>query len=452
MVIIELSKISKTPISRLQPKEVIKIKKTIVPRTSIKRRVLSSVVVAGAMLGFLTACADVDINVKVDDASTVEYSYKATVLREDVDASGMITADEALIYLGSSVDTFEENGAKYEVIDADGRIGSITSTKGTYEGTKTLPELLPIAETPYLEVSKDANGVITVSIPVAEISKAYDIATKEDFKKAFTSFNVTIEFPGDVTDVSNNGKASGNTVTWTAENVYDATSKGQSLIAKGGNVSSGPPMLMITLGLILILALAGGGFLGYKKYQQVKFNKEVDAVDAEDEEYYRNHPEDRPQDDYQNQGNYQNQNNYQNQYGQQQQQQQQPRDQYGQQNQPQSPQQSQYGNGYNEQPQSLTPQNNMLTHADGQEIYSHGYLDGYEKGADDAIRALQQDNTHSAAPQPQLRPQQSFATQTAYEPQNTPQSQPQAYEPIASPQERPRRTLPPLPKLPPRNN
>jgi hypothetical protein len=405
---------------------VINIKQTIVARTSTKRRVLRSIVVAGAMLWLLTACADVDINVKVDDASTVEYSYEATVSREDVEASGIMTADEALVYLYSTVDALEESGAKYEIIDADGRIGSITSIKGTYEGTKTLPKSSPTTSTPYLEVSKDSNDLITVSIPVAEVVKAYDITTKEDFKKAFTSFNVTIEFPGNVKEVSNNGKVSGNTVTWTAENVYDATSKGQLLIAKGEEVPSGPPMLMIALGFILLLVLGGGGFMGYKKYQQFKFRKDVADAEAEDEAHYRDHPEDRPQDDYQNQ--------------------------YDQQNQYQAPQQGQYGNNYNDPSQSPSQQNNMLTHVDSQETYSREYLDGYKKGAADAIRNFQENDMHNASSQPQLRPQQSFAPQTTQEPQNTPQSQPQASEPIVSPPDRPRRTLPPLPKLPPRNN
>jgi len=391
----------------LKTKKAADMKNAVLSRPSMKKRVIKSFALAGVMIAILAGCADVDINVKIDEAGTADYTYQTTVAREDVDSSGMVTADEYLAMIKESEGAYPE-GINTEVIDEGGKIGNIISVKGEYDSEG----FTFLKEQGLVELSASADDMVTVTIPVATLLEAYGVSEKAAFKAMFKSFNVVVEFPGNITEVSSDGKVEGNKVTWTAEQVYNAVVANESLIVKGSQAPSGPPMLLIAFGLIGLLVLAGGGFFGWKKFQEYKTNKlhqNIDNVNEEDAAYYAQHPEERPQDD----------------------------------DEPYNP-----ANNTRYQVQQQAP----TSQEERQGIYEQGYREGYSKGVADteSNNAQGSGNPYVTTPQAPTRRVALPAPMPSQEQSTAAQQPPAPVQHIEAPTSRPRPALPPLPQMPPR--
>lgn len=228
----------------------------------MKSRLSKALAAAGVMLIALTGCTDAKINVDIKSDETASLDMSFQIQRDQLDealksyAGGAITSDAFVEQLKKTSAQSDDKTAKIEVKDDDKVIGlRETSTRKVSDVPKTGEQGITISQ-------EDSNYL--VNIPANTLVKSFIDELNVEPEKLFTSFDVSISFPGDVQKVNYDGKISGNKVTWNLDNVIKSVKEDKPLKALGAVESSGPPLfLFIVIGLIVV---AGIGIVGYRYF------------------------------------------------------------------------------------------------------------------------------------------------------------------------------------------
>ena len=199
----------------------------------------------------VTGCTRAEYSVQIDDKENGSSSFQVEIERDGLEKALEtydLTTQEFLDQVKSSIEknSSEEENLKFEIIDTDSTAGFKTSNFGSLKSDGNLQEMV--------EIDKD-NAKVTLPLNTIILQALAGVAEPEE---VFSSFDVKIIFPGNVSQANYSGRIFGDTVTWGLEDVLASLEANEPLVATGSLTPSLSPIVIgggIVGGLLIVVIM-----------------------------------------------------------------------------------------------------------------------------------------------------------------------------------------------------
>lgn len=208
-------------------------------------KALKTLVGVVVILLSLSACADVNYETVVTEDSSVTIKYELQVNRAELDKG---LAKQGLNPRDFEKEFIEEqkksSGLEIKEFNSGLNIGYTATFKGKIE------DLAPDKQSPYAVMELTSEDTLKITLPINNLIEPFITGLPED-AQAFTSFDVSVSFPGNVEAANFEGHIFSNTVTWNLEQVLQTIERKEPLIASGSMTTVTSPFVIAGIGAAL---------------------------------------------------------------------------------------------------------------------------------------------------------------------------------------------------------